>query len=638
MTVKSSFVPHLVASVCIGTTLAACVGGDGDSAWRSDNNGGPGDDTSGTQECNLTAAGDGLTLKICNLPTGSRLPILHTSGETQNTLAVEGSSADAQTLNVRAQGGDVLKLEPVIVGAPQQYLVQCAFTSYGNNGSLQKDGSLLLKEGFETATQTVRCGRVRLLRTQYAPGAGGPNIGYILRLNLDTAQAAWLRDSQGNQMTSKDFSLGAMSRFAGGKQILNFTDPVSGETGIGTTSGQDGDQQLLTFTARDGSKTRTHSEFWDIWQGGTLYSSSGFQRGSNPEWLHFSYRPYESWQTDGTDAGSQFSTVFEPEQDIVSYQVAGDQLWYTVRTEAADGKGVLSYYGKDLATGTITELPALAGVSFNTSWDNTIGGKLVYGKYTSSGKLYRLYSTDGTESGTQTLIDQVIASSANNAQLFTQFGNYLYFKFDKSQLWRTDGTPSGTEMVFDLKTYANYAQAEIADIAATDEFLAFSATIDNQSGFPIRALYRSDGTNHGTKFIANPATVMPNTRNDRGSGDSAKLFVVGNRIVFGDDASNYTRMTNHLWSTDGTEEGTVRLFPNAEVSFTYTAAECQLSCSTSGGIAVFNDRLLIRARNLLTTDTGDAYHVFFWVSDGTPDGTVAVSDTAGNRFSYASYY
>lgn len=636
---KAPFSPPLLASIGMSLVLVACVGGDGDDAWRTDNDGGDNGTQPAPQECALSNTAAGLTLKICDLPPGSILPITHASGSTRHDLEIQGSGIP-QGVPVDAKGGDTLILGPVSVAAPQRYLVQCAFSQYRENGTLQDDGSLQFKDDLGTATQTIRCGRVRLVGTVISTARADVGQGYTLRLNLDTAQASWLLDPQGQRIQT-NYLAGAYSRFAGGRQLIHINDPISGQRRNAATQGQDGDQQLLYFTNKDGvTQPRYIPGLEDSWTSGTYGYAEAMQTGNAPEVAHLYTEAAGAWQTDGTSPGSVPSSLLEvniPGAVVTRYQLSNDKLWFQTRRTRPDGSVFLSLHFKDLATGAVTAgLENLIPLISSEGEPPVLGEKLIYrtNKNTTRPVQYDLYATDGTSEGTQ----QLARSGTRNGDLpglYTKFGQHQYFRMNASQLWRTDGTPEGTEMVIDLKDYANYDAAKIAEIVATEDFLAFSAVVDSQSGTPIRALFRSDGTSAGTRTIISPSVVMPNTQSDKYNG--MKLFAIGKRVIFSDDGANFTRVTNHLWSTDGTDAGTMRLFPKAEVSMTYTAAECPLTCLTSR-LAVLNDRLLIRAVNLLETDKGDENRVFFWLSDGSPEGTVPVTAPDGSRFSYASFY
>jgi ELWxxDGT repeat protein len=195
-----------------------------------------------------------------------------------------------------------------------------------------------------------------------------------------------------------------------------------------------------------------------------------------------------------------------------------------------------------------------------------------------------LWRTDGTHAPVL-LLSGVFDPST------TGFQGKLYFTRDPA-VWKSDGTPEGTVEAFRLA--GNDSNITISALTAANGALWFGVSKDFSFQY---ALWRSDGTQAGTRQIAGPAAISP------------AFATLGSRVFFlgGDDIYSPTQ----LWKTDGSDAGTVPV----------------------GGPFNSLANLLHRGAELIAWQ-GLLYFVAqspqgqwsLWRSDGTPQGTLALTD------------
>lgn len=196
----------------------------------------------------------------------------------------------------------------------------------------------------------------------------------------------------------------------------------------------------------------------------------------------------------------------------------------------------------------------------------------------------RLYSTDGTDSGT---LELESFFSLDNDWLLVN-GEYLLFEANDG-LWRTDGTVSGT---FELVEIASFFSLD--ELVTTDSIVVFEQDLNFQPH-----LFRTDGTQAGTY----PIVELPNDIFEIGKTEHGIVFTLNQQGTTGFE----------LWVSDGTETGTFMLpeiNPGPE-----SGVDIQgLFHWQSDGAHVF-------------FKGGDnAGHTQLWRSDGTALGTMPVID------------
>lgn len=110
-----------------------------------------------------------------------------------------------------------------------------------------------------------------------------------------------------------------------------------------------------------------------------------------------------------------------------------------------------------------------------------------------------LWSTDGTEAGTQMIKDINVASTISGSipSNFTQVGNKIFFTANNdtngNELWVTDGTADGTTLVKDI--YAGKTSSNPYNLTELNGKLYFLAGDESKEA----KLWESDGTEAGTK-------------------------------------------------------------------------------------------------------------------------------------------
>jgi len=657
--------------------LTACGSGYGDGAWRGDVSYEPPDSGGSQVDCPLVDTTAGLTLKICNLPANTVLNVAleHPSDVGANTTTqVRGSGDTTTNLPLGAlQAGDTLKLTDVWVDAPQKYLVTCSFTRLGDYATLDEDGRLHLTTNIESAVQTVLCGRTYLMAQwkKYERIPEASSLNYIqessyLRINADTATAAWLKSDQGEVLyAGSSTNIGGIpAAYAGGRVLLpiygqndskNSNDPV--QLGIVATSSSYPDTQQLIVKHPGGTERSVLDLDNRLWETGALLWDGRnpremFSLGNLEKFYFITYRVENSvnildyWQTDGTSGGTQSGGLLaslysqhvgvDGSRPTVTRQ--GDALY--IRSVSGTQPKVYAIRRMNVLTGDTTELLS-ATTNFNFMAE--LGNKVLFwtGGVGSPRSDREIAVVDLADQSITTLM--TMRGTGTFTLLTAPFGGEIYFTTNQfvNELWKTDGTIAGTHLVKDLRTYTNQ-NTQITHMAATSKFLFLAARMGSQNNVAIQGLWKSDGTEEGTQLVVEPAVLMPNAGAGRGNYVNG-LYVVGERVVFGDDGRGRTLLFNHLWSSDGTAEGTVRLFPDAEVSAVHAANQCPIDCGLRTvnfgnrvGDGVYplpgNHHLVIRAHNVLPEGGGDKRYFHYWLTDGTPEGSVPLLNESGERF------
>ncbi|HLO70327.1 MAG TPA: hypothetical protein VK167_05630, partial [Flavipsychrobacter sp.] len=161
-----------------------------------------------------------------------------------------------------------------------------------------------------------------------------------------------------------------------------------------------------------------------------------------------------------------------------------------------------------------------------------------------------LWVTDGTIAGTQIVKDIYPGGKTTSINIIAvdTASKRLYFGGDiaggKQSLWVTDGTNAGTVMIKDFPP----GEGPGSGIIYNGKLL-FVAKDASHGG----ELWTSDGTSSGTYMVKD---INPGTANGVGSLTSSNTIVFKNKLLFvGSDANNNAE----LWTTDGTQSGTVML-------------------------------------------------------------------------------
>jgi ELWxxDGT repeat protein len=439
------------------------------------------------------------------------------------------------------------------------------------------------------------------------------------------------------------------SRFVvvNGHLLFNAREPTTGEE-LWTTDGTAAGTRLLADinTGSPGSSPGDRI----VYHGQLIFAANDGIDGN------------ELWITDGTPAGTRFlkditpgTTGSNPHGFVVYkdsvYFATDDGLWKT------DGT----------ANGTVR---VKGSIWINRLTAATFGLFFVGG----SGSV-QPWISDGTESGTH-----VIGQGIPNAVIFeyesyaTAFGDRVLFVGQDSvhgnELWISDGTAAGTHIVREINPGLNVTFEN--PYIAVNGGIAYFAAIDGTHG---SELWKTDGTETGTTMVRD---IFPG-----GFGSSPTgIIALGSSVYF--RATTTPNGTPRLWTSDGTPAGTRQVdalhltgvsSPNTQFVLggfytppTFTVIDGSLyfagsnslngfepwkSDGTDAGttmianiindpaassgarnIAAAGDWVYFQAWDGTGVLTSDGLPFSLWRSDGTPEGTMKVSDTS--RTPYAS--
>jgi ELWxxDGT repeat protein len=204
-----------------------------------------------------------------------------------------------------------------------------------------------------------------------------------------------------------------------------------------------------------------------------------------------------------------------------------------------------------------------------------------------TGRFWRLLRTDGTPSGTATVID-----IEQPFRLVTT-GNQLFFTRDAGrELWVSDGTAAGTRAL--APRFGFLALSSLVATPGRLFFAAFNPATGDEE------LWTSDGTDAGTRKLADHLGGVCCRQ------ESPEIRALGNGVIFAAAPDN---TGGELWFSDGTPSGTRRvadLWPGP-------------GSSNPAELTALGGRVFFRA--------SDPEHgAELWVTDGTFDGTSRLTD------------
>ncbi|WP_245814265.1 ELWxxDGT repeat protein [Cystobacter ferrugineus] len=195
---------------------------------------------------------------------------------------------------------------------------------------------------------------------------------------------------------------------------------------------------------------------------------------------------------------------------------------------------------------------------------------------------------------------------------FVEFGGQLYFAVNdeagRGALWKSDGTEAGTVAVKEFPVTEGSFIPSVRGLTALPSLLFFQAA-DADHG---SELWVSDGTSGGTRVLKD---LTPGVE----GSSLSHLTGLENRLVFFRDEVDPESSSSRaeLWSSDGTEAGTVRVRDFA------TGTEVSNLAGRLGGALLFFVR--------------DTSGTALWRTDGTAGGTVRLMRLdAGPDSAYAS--
>jgi ELWxxDGT repeat protein len=400
----------------------------------------------------------------------------------------------------------------------------------------------------------------------------------------------------------------------------------------------------------DGTRAGTYPVFVPPSQQGTPPSIIGILRGRLL--LAMPGPGAELWSSDGTKRGTR------PLQEIVRGEgsavihgtvMAGDRAFLIVD----DGR-----HGRELWTsdGTATGARRLTGFAaadpfgpagLPGAMSGSLGSRLLFfaedGGEGSHGN--EPWWSDGTPAGTHQLADLCPGpcSSAGAAlaplhNFDTGTGEVLFSAATPAlgrELWRTDGTAAGTSLVSDfctgpcsgdpadVKTLNEYPPATLTAAVSTGERALW--TMDASPGETVRLTPPGVTVAHGPRlfdtFAAADAEFGDELWTTGGTPETTRMWAdlgreresgsypillgaAGDRLIF---TTYFPLDGRHLWSSDGTEEGTFPLLGRGP-----RLSEGFLSASAEG-------------RMFLAGELHGGEGRALWAVDGTPAGTVRLT-------------
>ncbi|KAA5545204.1 hypothetical protein FYK55_05905 [Roseiconus nitratireducens] len=199
------------------------------------------------------------------------------------------------------------------------------------------------------------------------------------------------------------------------------------------------------------------------------------------------------------------------------------------------------------------------------------------------------------------IAESLLLSSGQSDELHAQLASQHYFvHYDLrygQELWVSNDEDQPARMVTDLNP--GPADSRIKSIVAAGDFVFFTAFMPDDSGDVQRRLFRTDGTPEGTVQITDRIVAL------------GELTVFQDRVLF---YSPYSFLRSHpgeVWITDGTDEGTQRLY----------AAEREIA-GEGPYFAVLDDRFYFRFGSIQKR---------YYVSDGSVAGTRPLSLSVSSR-------
>jgi ELWxxDGT repeat protein len=233
----------------------------------------------------------------------------------------------------------------------------------------------------------------------------------------------------------------------------------------------------------------------------------------------------------------------------------GAELW------KSDGTAAGTVLVKDVTPGTFGSAPA----SFVD-----LGGTVLFTAHPGSGRVRQLWRTDGTAAGTVRVTDAVDVDAEYTIQQgqrdLVAHNGAVYFRGigadgGGSELWRSDGTAAGTRRVKDIRPGPEGSFP--VPVISSGGRLYFGAN----DGVHGAELWVTDGTEAGTHMLKDIGRLeqFPNA-------EAYAFAAVGGRLLFATSdpyVVGQPDLMSSIWSSDGTEQGTVRLLtvPSRRVQF-----------------------------------------------------------------------
>ena len=259
----------------------------------------------------------------------------------------------------------------------------------------------------------------------------------------------------------------------------------------------------------------------------------------------------ELWVSDGTAEGTELLLEIEPgaegsnPNEFVEFN---EQLYFSANTEE-NGRELWVSDGTVEGTELLVDLnPNPDSSGFNGSYpDNLIvfDDKIYFTAFDSENG-NELFVSDGTEEGTELLVDFNPGAEGSYASDFVEFNSKLYFAANNgengNELFVSDGTADGTQLVADINPgtsdFGNSFGSNVSDLTVVGNELFFAAN-DGETGTELYKLLFEDaiaidGSEDDDNLIGSEAVEQI----EAFGGDDTIDGVGGNDTVDGGDGSD----------------------------------------------------------------------------------------------------
>ncbi|MEO8961534.1 MAG: ELWxxDGT repeat protein [Ginsengibacter sp.] len=332
----------------------------------------------------------------------------------------------------------------------------------------------------------------------------------------------------------------------------------------------------------------------------------------------------ELWKTDGTDAGTILVKDIRvgaswAGSGLMSLKVNMNGTLYFSADDGISGEELWKSDGTEAGTVLVKDINPGPQGSYPGSGRAMEGANgSFYFEASSVGTGFELWKSDGTEGGTVLVKDINPGSlfSDSHPSLFTYINGVVFFKaFDGTkgnnpfdyihgeELWKSDGTGAGTVLVKDIKPGGGSGVPSFYGNLINFNNTLYFAADDGLNG---TELWTSDGTEEGTVMF----------KDIEAGADSSSPYgfsVIGNTLYF---TAAQSATGTALWKSDGTVAGTVLV----------------KVLNTSGNRSQSPVRFTLVNGNIFFVAVDDLSNSVLWKTDGTGAGTVFIKSWPGSSF------
>lgn len=303
------------------------------------------------------------------------------------------------------------------------------------------------------------------------------------------------------------------------------------------------------------------------------------------------------WKTDGTEAGT---VPVKPDASLTALTVAGSRMFFYGYSEDAGREPWVSD-GTAAGTHRIMDVnPGPEGTALSSDVMTPLGNRVLFSAIAPQ-QGSELWVSDGTAAGTQLLrdIDPGAESGFPGTWIASNGSIALFLAHTPetgTELWRTDGTPAGTTLLREFDPGPRPGQ--VSNLITAGSSFVFTTTTSASTHF-----WTSDGTAAGTRETA--AFAPPLFFGSRFTNIDGTLYFSAANALNGYEP----------WKSDGTAAGTAMIA---------NIRRDEAPSSDPASFRIAGDWIYFNAWDGLASGSGDRNS--FWRSDGTPEGTVKISE------------